>query len=175
MATTNIPARDYMIFGTGYGVLSVSSKNQQNQTLGLIKSLNDQGQGPLGQATAIQTINDDSPTAIVPPQAQGVGKMSGEFFALRGQGFFGSLFNSAFPTAKNLVDVLRQELAEGAMTLTYTFTNGNGEAVKVLVYEGVVITSALRSYSISADNGASVATFKVDMQYTNTHEESAQQ
>lgn len=100
--------------------------------------------------------------------------MSGEFFALRSQGFFASLFNGAFPTAKNLVDVLRQELEQGAMTLTYTFQNAAGEAVKVLVYQGVVITSALRSYSINADNGASVASFKVDMQYTDTREETAQ-
>ena len=142
--------------------------------LGLISSLNDQGQNPLGNPKPIQTINDFSPTAIIPPQAQGVGKMSGEFYALRSQGFFASLFNGAFPTAQNLVDVLRQELEDGPMTLTYTFLNGAGNAVKVLVYQGVVITSALRSYSINADNGASVATFKVDMQYTNTKEQSAQ-
>ncbi|MBQ1425116.1 MAG: hypothetical protein IIY98_03250 [Aeriscardovia sp.] len=173
MAVTNIPARDYTIFGTGYGLLKCTSGNQQNQTLGLIKSLRDQGQEPLGQPIPIQTINDYQPTAIVPPQAVGVGKMSGEFFALRNQGFFASLFNGAFPTAKNLVDVLRQELAQGAMTLEYAFLDATGQATKVLLYQGVVITSALRSFSISAENGASVASFYVDMEYTGTIEQSA--
>lgn len=173
MAVTNTPARDYTVFGTGYGLLKCTSGNQQNQTVGLIKSLRDQGQAPLGQPIPIQTINDYQPTTIIPPQAVGVGKMSGEFFALRNQGFFASLFNGAFPSAKNLVDVLRQELSQGAMTLEYAFLDAAGNATKVLLYQGVVITNALMDYNISAENGASVASFSVDMEYTARIEQAA--
>ncbi|MBQ1427950.1 MAG: hypothetical protein IIZ04_03735, partial [Aeriscardovia sp.] len=94
----------------------------------------------------------------------------GEFYALLKQGFFASLFNGAFPSATSLVDVLRGELQQGAMKLEYHFLNGANNAEKILLFEGVVITNALQAFNIQADNGAAVASYSVDMEYTRTLE-----
>lgn len=170
ITTTNLPAKAYEIFGAGYGKLYVTPPGGQKAELGLIRSLRNQGLPPLGSSVPIRTIDDYFAENIIPPQAVGTGKMSGEFYALLKQGFFASLFNGAFPTATSLVDVLRGELQQGAMKLEYHFLNGANNAEKILLFEGVVITNALQAFNIQADNGAAVASYSVDMEYTRTLE-----
>jgi hypothetical protein len=161
---TGYNAKDFAIFGAGYGVLQFEGK-----TLDLIVSFNDSGQPPLGSAMDVMTIGDQRPRAIIPPMAVSSGTLNFSMYALRAQGLFSSIFNGKFKGAKDLVDLFNQQIKLGVMQLVWVTIDEDGAPTKALGYQGVIITNVTNGIQVN-NTGARQATYNFTAKYTRASE-----
>lgn len=163
MIDTNLNSRDYMMYGTGWGILSYNGETIPN-----VKRLADSGQPPLGETTVVQDINHVRPEALITPLAITKGTLDLEVYMLNSVNFFSSIFNGAYGDAEDLADLFRQQLINGPMEFSYNIMTADKSIARTLTYHGLVVTNALRSFTIDAQSGQEQATCKVTCEYCST-------
>lgn len=161
---TTFNAKDFDLYGAGFGMLKYGADN-----IDLVSNFTDQGQPALGQPIDIMTINDTHPRAIIPPMAVSSGTISFETYALRTDGAWGSIFNGRFKGAKELVDLFRQQLNLGAITINWVTTDVDNVPTKIYTYFGVVVTNFTKNIRVS-NNGANQAAYTFTCKYTEARE-----
>ena len=163
MIDTTNTARDYMMYGTGWGILSYNGETIPN-----VKRLADSWQPPLGEATTVQDINHVRPEAIITPLAITKGTLDLEVYMLNNVNFFSSIFNGVYKNAEDLADLFRQQLINGPLTFSYNIMTADASIARTITYHGLVVTNALRSFTIDAQSGQEQATCKVTCEYCST-------
>ena len=152
-----------MMYGTGWGKLIYNG-----EVVPRVKRLSDSGQPALGDAVTIQDINQVRPQAIVTPLAITKGTLELEVYMLNSVNFFSTIFNGAYGDAQDLADLFRQQLINGPLQFQYDVLEASANTVRSIVYYGLVVTNALRSFTIDAQSGQEQATCKVTCEYTQT-------
>lgn len=164
MADVNLSARDYELFGAGFGILQYNG-----EPLDLISNFQDSGQPALGQPIDVMTINDVRPRCIIPPMAVSSGTLTFTTYGLKAEGVWGTVFNGRFASAKDLVDIFRMQLELGAITICWITVDLDGSPTKCFQYSGLVVTDARKN--INVDNqGARQATQTFTCKYTRIQE-----
>ena len=160
-------ANQYEVYGNGFGDLVY-----QGTLLAEVNAFRDSGQQPLGNPIVPYTIGDKVPPCIISPQALQAGKLEIHTYALRNEGLWGSIMSGRFANAKNLADLFGIQLEEGAVQLEWVVLDGEGNAVKGIVYKQVTIVNAQRAINVDAQSGANTATYVINAMYTDALEKS---
>lgn len=154
----NTPASQYEIYDKSFGDLVY----QGIQLAGVI-GFKDSGQQPLGNPITLYTIGSKVPQTIISPQALQPGKLEMRVYAPRNEGRWGSIMGGRFANAKNLDDLLRGIQSEqGALQMEWLDVDGNGKAVKELVYKGVT--------TVNVSSGLQTSTYVINAMYTDVLE-----
>lgn len=162
--TTKYEAKDLELYGAGFGVLKYGADN-----FDWISNFRDTGQPALGQPQDVQTINDYKPRAIIPPMAVSSGTLTFDTYSLRADGMWSTIFNGRFKGATELVDLFRQQLNKGAITINWITTDVDGVPSKIYTYFGVVVTNFQKNIQVT-NTGATQATHTFTCKYTEARE-----
>lgn len=145
----NTPANQYEGYDNGYGALVC-----QGTVLAEVSDRKDSGQQPLGNPIIPYTIGDKVPPTIISPQALQPGKLEIHADARRNEESWGSILNGRFANAKNLADLLSRIQSEGgSVQLEWVITDGEGNAIKGIVYKNVTminVSGGPHTYVINA-------------------------
>lgn len=159
--TTPTDAKQLELYGAGFGVLRYEGGTE----IDWISEFNDQGQPALGEPIDIMTIGDVEPRGIIPPMAVQSGTLTFTTYGLNNQGVWGTIFNGKFKNAEKLVDVFRQQLEDGAISIHWITVDVTGQPAKDYQYNGVVVTNAQKVVRVD-NRGAKQATQQFTCKYT---------
>lgn len=162
--STSIEAKNLDLYGAGFGMLKYGADN-----IDLVANFTDQGQPALGQPIDVMCINDVRPMAIIPPMAVSSGTLTFQTYALRTDGMWGSIFNGRFRGANELVDLFRQQLDLGSISIHWVTTDVSNTPTKIYTYFGVVVTNFSKDIRVT-NNGATQATHTFTCKYTHARE-----
>ena len=166
MTTTDqFKAKDFITTGPGYGALIYNGK-----VVDLIGGLQDKGQSPIGGTKTVMAIQDVMPRGFITPLAIQGGNLNFTFYVKKSTGFFGGLFDSKFSKAHNLAQLFNQQLSDGPVQIMYKTVQVPGASNYGIMYEGVVFTSALRAFNITAESSAAQVTFECTAMYTDAQD-----